>query len=105
MNKENIVIIKDKIYITSKEEINVGDWITDTYKVFQYKDDCSLLGKRKVTMTNDSDLDIPQLKQEDVDYILTGKKLLFPEQEILIRRYELLEQIRQERDARNKTNN
>lgn len=40
---EEHYILADKI------DINVGDWVTDTYLVYQCKDNRSLLGMRKVT--------------------------------------------------------
>jgi hypothetical protein len=39
------------IYITNSEEIKVGDYITDGYKVWQWKDDSSLLGRKKIILT------------------------------------------------------
>ena len=44
------------ICITSNEEIKVNDYITDGYKVWQWKDDSSLLGRKKVILTTDQDL-------------------------------------------------
>ena len=44
------------IYITNDEEIKDGDYITDGYKVWQWKDDSSLLGRKKVILTTDQDL-------------------------------------------------
>ena len=44
------------IYITNSEEIKFDDYITDGYKVWQWKDDSSLLGRKKVIITNDQDL-------------------------------------------------
>lgn len=35
--------------LADKLDINVGDWITDTYLMYQCKDNRSLLGMRKVT--------------------------------------------------------
>ena len=35
--------------IADKLDIKVGDWITDKYSVWQWKDDSSLLGRLKVT--------------------------------------------------------
>ena len=44
------------IYITSDEEIKVNDYITDVYLVWKWKDDSSLLGRKKVILTTDPDL-------------------------------------------------
>jgi hypothetical protein len=44
------------IYITSDEEIKVNDYITDGYSVWQWKDDSSLLGRKKVILATDQDL-------------------------------------------------
>ena len=44
------------IYITSDEEIKLNDYITDGYKVWKWKDDSSLLGRKKVIFTTDQDL-------------------------------------------------
>ena len=35
--------------LADKLDINVGDWVTDTYLMYQCKDNRSLLGMRKVT--------------------------------------------------------
>ena len=43
------------IYITNDEEIKVNDYITDGYKVWQWKDDSSLLGRKKVILSTDQD--------------------------------------------------
>ena len=42
---EEHYIVADKCLL----DIKVGDWITDKYSVWQWKDDCSLLGRLKVT--------------------------------------------------------
>ena len=44
------------IHITSDEEIKVNDYITDGYKVWKWKDDSSLLGRKKIILTTDQDL-------------------------------------------------
>ena len=44
------------IYITSDEEITVNDYITDGYLVWKWKDDSSLLGRKKVILSTDQDL-------------------------------------------------
>jgi hypothetical protein len=44
------------IYITNSEEIKFNDYITDGYKIWQWKDDSSLLSRKKVILTTDQDL-------------------------------------------------
>ena len=44
------------IYITSDEEIKFNDYITDGYLVWQWKDNSSLLGRKKVILSTDQDL-------------------------------------------------
>ena len=44
------------IYITSDEEIKLNDYITDGYYVWQWKDNSSLLGRKKIILTTDQDL-------------------------------------------------
>jgi hypothetical protein len=44
------------VYITSDKEIKVNDYITDGYLVWKWKDDSSLLGRKKVILTTDQDL-------------------------------------------------
>ena len=48
---------KYNIYITSDEEISISDYITDGYRVWKWKDDSSLLGRKKIVLTTDQDLD------------------------------------------------
>jgi hypothetical protein len=58
--KEILPIVDEEqyqnIYITSDEEIKVNDYITDGYLVWKWKDDSSLLGRKKVITTTDQDL-------------------------------------------------
>lgn len=49
-------LIKKNICITSDEEIKVNDYITDGYLAWKWKDDSSLLGRKKVILTTDQDL-------------------------------------------------
>jgi hypothetical protein len=44
------------IYITSNEEIKEVDYITDGYRVWKWKDDSSLLGRKKIILTTDPEL-------------------------------------------------
>lgn len=53
---KNIHKIRKELFITSDEEIKDNDYITDGYKVWQWKDDSSLLGRKKVILTTDQDL-------------------------------------------------
>jgi len=36
------------LIISETEDIGVGDYITDKYRIFQWLDDCSLLGRHKI---------------------------------------------------------
>ena len=54
-NKNND-FTNQNIYITNSEEIKFNDYITDGYKVWQWKDDSSLLGRKKIILTTDIDL-------------------------------------------------
>jgi hypothetical protein len=44
------------IYITNSEQIRLNDYITDGYSVWKWKDDSSLLGRKKVILTTDTTL-------------------------------------------------
>ena len=44
------------VYITVDEEIKLNDYITDGYKVWKWKDDSSLLGRKKVILTDNPTL-------------------------------------------------
>lgn len=44
------------IYITNSEEIKFNDYITDGYVVWQWKDNSSLLGRKKIILTTNVDL-------------------------------------------------
>lgn len=55
--KKNDGVNTQHIYITSSDEvIKFNDYITDGYKVLQWKDDSSLLGRKKIILTTDQDL-------------------------------------------------
>ena len=41
------------MYVTSNEHIKYNDFITDGYNVWQWKDDSSLLGRKKIILTTD----------------------------------------------------
>ena len=47
---------KFNICITINEEIKVNDYITDDYLVWKWKDNSSLLGRKKVILSTDQDL-------------------------------------------------
>lgn len=51
-------------YYASKVEIRLNDPITNGYAVWLWKDDCSLLGIKKVISTNNPNIDIPQVVDE-----------------------------------------
>jgi hypothetical protein len=54
--EKNIYKIGKELFITSDEEIKFNDYITDGYKVWQWKDDSSLLGRKKIILTTDQEL-------------------------------------------------
>jgi hypothetical protein len=56
LHNKTVNVLTQHIYITSDEEIKVNDYITDGYLVWQWKDDSSLLGRKKVILTTDQDL-------------------------------------------------
>ncbi len=53
---KNIYKIGKELFISSNEEIKPNDYITDGYRVWKWKDDSSLLGRKKVVMTTDKDI-------------------------------------------------
>ena len=57
------------IYITSDEEINLNDYITDGYRVWKWKDDSSLLGRKKVILSTDQDLIQDGVQDIDDDFL------------------------------------
>lgn len=71
-NEEHIcskVVIDGFDYYVSDDEIKLNDPITDNYRVWFWRDDCSLLGRKKVIATNNPNLDIFQV----VDNYKNGK--------------------------------
>jgi len=54
--ERNIYKIGKELFITNDEEIKEGDYITDGYRVWKWKDDSSLLGRKKIILTTDQDL-------------------------------------------------
>lgn len=66
-HKDGVVLINGKkchLYFTSDKLIEFDDWITDGYRVWQWKDDCSLLGRKKIIYTTD---DLRQVVVEGTD--------------------------------------
>lgn len=57
------------IYITNSEQIRLNDYITDGYSVWKWKDDSSLLGRKKVILTTDPTLIADNVQGID-DYFL-----------------------------------
>lgn len=51
-------------YYVSDGEIKLNDPIADKYKVWFWRDDCSLLGRKKVIATNNPNIDIPKVENE-----------------------------------------
>lgn len=58
------------LHFLSDEEIKLGDYISDRYKVWQWKDDSSLLGRKKVIASTDTSLkitkDLGEISKEEV---------------------------------------
>lgn len=57
------------IYITNSEQIRLNDYITNGYSVCKWKDDSSLLGRKKVILTTDPTLIADNVQGID-DYFL-----------------------------------
>ena len=60
---------KYNIYITSDEEIKVNDYITDGYRAWKWKDDSSLLGRKKIILTTDQDLIADGVQSIDDEFL------------------------------------
>lgn len=61
---------KKHMYITSSdEEIKLNDYITDGYRVYKWKDDSSLLGRKKIVITTDHDLIKDGVQAIDDDFL------------------------------------
>jgi predicted phosphohydrolase len=56
LHEKTANVLPQNIYITSDEEINLNDYITDGYRVWKWKDDSSLLGRKKIILTTDQEL-------------------------------------------------
>ena len=72
--ENNKTVQLNHLYFTSDEEIKEGDWITDTYRVWQWKDDCSLLGRKKVLATTDPKLMVDFGKGNEKGKVLILRK-------------------------------
>jgi hypothetical protein len=48
-------------YYVNKDIIKLNDPITDGYRVWFWRDDCSLLGRKKIIATNNSHISIPKV--------------------------------------------
>ena len=51
------------LYFTSDEDIKIDDWVTDGYSVWQWKDNSSLLGRRKIIASTNESLGLPSPSQ------------------------------------------
>jgi len=65
----NIIGKNQNIYITNSEQIRLNDYITDGYSVWKWKDDSSLLGRKKVILTTDSTLIADNVQAIDNDFL------------------------------------
>ncbi len=66
---KNIYKIGKELFITSNEEIKLNDYVTDGYNIWKWKDDSSLLGRKKVIMTTDHDLIKEGVQEIDDDFL------------------------------------
>ena len=57
------------LYITSDENIVFNDFITDGYNVWQWKDDSSLLGRKKIILTTDENLITKGVQSIDEEFL------------------------------------
>lgn len=57
----SLVTIDGFNYYVSEGKIKINDPITDNYRVWFWRDDCSLLGRKKVLCTNNPNIDIPKV--------------------------------------------
>lgn len=96
-NYKNTALKPIFIYILSSEEIKVGDYISDGYKVWQWKDDSSLLGRKKVIASTDTSLNItkdlgeiskeeilPQLTREFIQNFVDSYNIGKPVKKVLV---------------------
>ncbi len=66
---KNIYKIGKELFITSNEEIKLNDYVTDGYRAYKWKDDSSLLGRKKVIMTTNHDLIVDGVQEIDDDFL------------------------------------
>ena len=69
INEEHYVIVDDT-------KINVGDWITDKYRVWKWNDDCSLLGRKKITHSTQPLNDKPHYADYKMLFLPAVKELI-----------------------------
>lgn len=69
INEEHYVIVDDT-------KINVGDWITDKYRVWKWNDDCSLLGRKKITHSTQPLNDKPHYADYKMLFLSAVKELI-----------------------------
>ena len=67
----NKVVIDRFDYYTSDDKISINDPITDNYRVWFWRDDCSLLGRKKVLATNNPNIDINKVINNDEELALS----------------------------------
>lgn len=65
----NIIGKNQHIYITNKEQIRLNDYITDGYSVWKWKDDSSLLGRKKIILTTDTTLIADNVQSIDNEFL------------------------------------
>jgi len=65
----NIIGKNQNIYINNLEQIRLNDYITDGYSVWKWKDDSSLLGRKKVILTTDPTLIADNVQAIDDDFL------------------------------------
>ena len=57
--------LEDQVLLVEKSVISVGDYITDSLRVWRWNDDCSLLGRKKVISSTKPLEGLPLLVIED----------------------------------------
>lgn len=67
----NKVVIKGFNYYINNDKISLNDPITDNYRVWFWRDDCSLLGRKKVLATNNPNIDINKVINNDEELALS----------------------------------
>lgn len=79
-----LIELEDQVLLVEKSVISVGDYITDSLRVWRWNDDCSLLGRKKVISSTKPLEGLPLLVIEDeervvelFDYIENLSKTLY----------------------------